>query len=76
MQLKLDKSMISPMMKPYPEAETPLLSAMAGKKGGNRQTVREEAHVDTITMMNMFNCLQYKKEIKEWRGRREETSRR
>jgi hypothetical protein len=53
------------MMKPYPEAETPLLSAMAGKKGGNRQTVREEAQVDTITMMNMFSCLQNSKEIKD-----------
>jgi hypothetical protein len=49
------------MMKPYPEAETPLLSAMAGKKGGKRQTVREEAHVDTITIMKMFSCLQNKK---------------
>ncbi len=48
---------------------------MAGKKGGNKQTVREEVLVDTITMMNMFSCLQYKKEIKEWRERREETSR-
>ncbi len=48
---------------------------MAGKKGGNKQTVREEAHVDTITMMNMFNCLQYNTEIKECWGRREETSR-
>jgi hypothetical protein len=53
------------MMKPYPEAETPLLSAMAGKKGGNKQTVREEAQVDTITMMNMFSCLQNSKEIKD-----------
>jgi hypothetical protein len=61
MQIKLDKFMSLPMMKPYPEAETPLLSAMAGKKGGKRQTVREEAQVDTITMMNMFSCLQYMK---------------
>ncbi len=65
MQIKLDKPMISPMMKPYPEAETPLLSAMAGKKGGNKHTVREEAQVDTITMMNMFSCLQNSKEIKD-----------
>ncbi len=48
---------------------------MAGKKVGNRQTVREEAHVDTVTMMNMFSCLQYMKLIKEWWGRMEETSR-
>ncbi len=48
---------------------------MAGKKGGNKQTVREEANVDTITMINMFSCVQYNKEIKEWQGRREETSR-
>jgi hypothetical protein len=68
--------MSSPMIKPYPEAETPLLSAMAGKKGGNRQTVREEAHVDTITMMNMFSCLQNSKEIKEYWGRREKKGRR
>jgi hypothetical protein len=34
---------------------------MLGKKGGKRQTVREEAQVDTITMMNMFSCLQYVK---------------
>ncbi len=38
---------------------------MLGKKGGKRHTVREEAHLDTITMMNMFNCLQNKKEIKD-----------
>jgi hypothetical protein len=38
---------------------------MLGKKGGNRQTVREEAQVDTITMMNMFSCLQNSKEIKD-----------
>ncbi len=36
-----------------------MLSAMAGKKGGKRQTVSEEAHVDTITIMKMFSCLQY-----------------
>jgi hypothetical protein len=49
---------------------------MLGKNGGNKQTVREEAHVDTITMMNMFSCLQYMKLIKECWGRMEETSRR
>ncbi len=38
---------------------------MAWKKGGKRQTVREEAHVDTITMMNMFSCLQNNEEIKD-----------
>jgi hypothetical protein len=38
---------------------------MLGKKGGKRQTVSEEAQVDTITMMNMFSCLQKSKEIKE-----------
>ncbi len=48
----------------------------SGKKGGNRQTVREEAHVNTITMMKMFCCLQYVKEIKECWGRREERGRR
>jgi hypothetical protein len=37
---------------------------MAGKKGGNKQTVREEAHVDTITMMNMFSCLKYRNGLK------------
>jgi hypothetical protein len=44
----------------------------SGKKGGKRHTVNEEACVNTITMINMFSCLQYKKKIKEWRGRREE----
>ncbi len=29
---------------------------MLGKKGGKRQTVREEALVDTITMMNLFSA--------------------
>jgi len=58
-------------MKPYPEAETPLLSAMAGKKGGKRQTVREEAHVDTITIMKMFSCLQNKNKGLQgiWKGK-------
>jgi hypothetical protein len=49
---------------------------MLGKKGGNRQTVREEVQEDTITMMNMFSCLQNMKVIKECWGRREETGRR
>jgi hypothetical protein len=33
----------------------------SGKKGGKRHTVIEEAQVNTITMMNMFSCLQYMK---------------
>ena len=40
-----------------------MLSAMAGKKGGKRQTVREEAHVDTITIMKMFSCLHQRRKL-------------
>jgi hypothetical protein len=46
------------MIKPYPVALTPLLSATAGKKGGKRQTVRLEAHVDIITKQKIFSCLE------------------
>ncbi len=49
---------------------------MLGKKGGNTQTVRKEADVDTVTMMNKFSCLQNMKVIKEGWGRREVTRRR
>lgn len=53
-----------PMMRPYPVAETPLLSATAGKNGGNRQTVRLDTQVVIITMQNIRSCLAVKELVK------------
>ena len=52
------------MIRPYPEAETPLLSAIAGKNGGNKQTVNADENVETIVIQKINTCLNKNQELK------------